>query len=192
MFRPIIEMIDLHASPGGDFRRAFARRWQREDEEVLIVRDSAMRTTASLRNSSIKRLAWGLSQRRVVERVVDLIGILTESAVQLFQPPRSVIPRINTLGDQTVTTGRLRVALKIVKKLLIGGPENALAGGAKARFCRRPRFLGNFTACEEGFEIGALKTPCRRPTLESEGVANTGVRIRERSSYKSGNWVDRT
>src|SRR5208283_4248052 len=107
--------------------------------------------------SCIKGLTRGLSQRRVIERIVDLIGVFTESAVQLFQRPRGMIPRIYTLGDQAVTTGRLRVALKVVKKLLVGGPENALAGGAKARFCRRPRFLGNFTACQERFEIGAFK-----------------------------------
>src|SRR5439155_25638553 len=66
-------------------------------------------------------------------------------------------PRIYALGDLAGAVRDLRVALQIMKKLMVRGPENAFAGGTETGLCRRPRFFRYFASCQQCFEIDALE-----------------------------------
>ena len=99
MLRPVINVINLHASPGRDCCRPLAGGRQREDDEVPIIRNVSMGTAAGLGYSAIESLTRAPAQRRVIERVVDLVCILAQSAVQLFERPRGMIPRIDAGGN---------------------------------------------------------------------------------------------
>jgi len=61
MFRPVIKMIDLHASPGHDLSGALAGRRQREDEKIPIIGDPAVGTAAGLGRRGVESFPWALA-----------------------------------------------------------------------------------------------------------------------------------
>src|SRR5580698_11054339 len=60
MLRPVIEMVELHATAGSYLRGAFARGGQRENQEIAIISDPAMCATAGQCERSLKSLTRAL------------------------------------------------------------------------------------------------------------------------------------
>src|SRR5664279_5987823 len=88
MVRPVIEMIDFHAPPCRDLGGTLAGRRQCEDEKVSVISNLAVGTASRLGRCCVEGLPRALSQCWVIDRVVNLVGILAKPAVYLFQRPR--------------------------------------------------------------------------------------------------------
>src|ERR1017187_2732444 len=56
MLRPVIKVINLHASPGHDLGSTLAGRRQREDEKIPVIGDLAVGTAAGLGHRSVESL----------------------------------------------------------------------------------------------------------------------------------------
>src|SRR6516162_8689092 len=61
MFRPIIKVVDLHASSRRNLGGALSGRGQRQDEEIPIVGDLAVKTTAGLGICRVESFSRALS-----------------------------------------------------------------------------------------------------------------------------------
>lgn len=68
----------------------------------------------------------------MVERVIDLVGVLAQSLKQLFEGPYRLSLRVNRLAHLADTSGDLGVALQIVNALRVGRSEQALANRSEA------------------------------------------------------------
>src|SRR6266850_5876380 len=74
--RPVINMVDLHAAAAGDNSRSLWGRRKRRDQELLVIRDHPLRAKTSAFKTGLECVPRTLSQRRVVDRVVNLIQVI--------------------------------------------------------------------------------------------------------------------
>src|ERR1017187_5629744 len=81
-------------------------RRQCEDEKVSVVSNLALGTASRLGRRCVEGLPRALSQCWVIDRVVNLVGILAQPAVYLFQRPRGAVPGIYAFSDLAGSTPR--------------------------------------------------------------------------------------
>ena len=85
--RPVINVIDLHAAPGRNFGCALRGGRQRPHLKFQIVGNLPMRAGASRRHATFVSISRRQPKRWVLDRIVDLVEILRQIVVQLWQRP---------------------------------------------------------------------------------------------------------
>src|SRR5207249_11222028 len=72
---PIINMVNLHAAAAGHNRSFPWSRRKRRDQELLVVRDHPLQAKTYAFQPGVECVPGTLSQREMLERVVNLIRI---------------------------------------------------------------------------------------------------------------------
>jgi hypothetical protein len=82
---PVIEVVNLDALSRDYFGCSFRCRRKGENQKPAVIRDQAVRAMAGPRETGFKRFPRTLPERRMIERVIDLMGILGQAMMKLFK-----------------------------------------------------------------------------------------------------------
>ena len=80
-------MMNLYTLAGAHFGRSLVGRGQSENQEALIVRNHAVLPLACFGQPREKSLPRTLSERGVVDRVINLIQVFAEPVMKLRERP---------------------------------------------------------------------------------------------------------
>src|SRR5437870_11811818 len=92
----------------------------------------AMLPLTPKRHALLEGLTRTLSECRVFGLIIDLIGPVTEEAIQISQRPDCAPLRVHRFGQETRLFTCLGVAQQRVNELGIGGPKEPFHHGAKS------------------------------------------------------------
>lgn len=171
-FTPVIQVMNLYASPQANLRGSPSRGWQGEDVELLIVGNDTVKPHAAAKKTVVHGSAGALPERGVVNRVIDFVCVFDKPLVEFLQLPDGLTFRIDAFGHLPHLTGDLSVALQIVNELLVGRAEEAFASGAESGFRRWTAFLCAFVAGEKTFEIATLELSA---AVNDNGLRKAGM-----------------
>src|ERR1700722_263934 len=87
--RPIVNMIDLHATANSNYGCSLWSRRKRRDHELLIIGNHPLRAKTACFKTGLESFPATLSQSRMVDHVVNLIQVLGHSRMQVAQRPGS-------------------------------------------------------------------------------------------------------
>src|SRR6266571_6617205 len=120
---PIINMVDLHAAAAGHNGRSLWSRWKRRDQELLVIWNHPLKAITSAFQTGLECLPGTLSQRWMLDRVVNLIEVFGGPLVELAKGPGRQRLRIDRSCHLANIARDLRVASKIMDELCVGGSE---------------------------------------------------------------------
>src|SRR5258708_3436856 len=152
--RPVNELVDLDAPARQHFGCSFWRSGSRPHKEIFIVRDETVWSTASARESFNKSIARTFSQSRVINLIVNLIGILAQPIVQVTEWPRRFAFWIDRLCYLPDIARDLRITAKVMNELCVSSAEKAFANGPKSHLAGGPCFLDAFVTSQKRIEVG--------------------------------------
>src|SRR6266542_5799010 len=109
-------------------------------------------------------------QRRMLQRVINLVGPLGETLKKSFQRPHRLWFGIDRLRHQARLTRELCIAEKVIKELRGRGPKKPFANRAEPGLRRRPRLLRAFKACQQRFKINTLEVA---PAIHNQRLRKT-------------------
>src|ERR1700722_2104349 len=118
-------MVDLHAAPRRDLRRTLPSRRQSEGQEVAVVNDIPMCSSARCRQGGLEGFARTLPKRRMVQSVVNLVCVLRQQPMKIRERPRGMVPGVNAFGHLPSIASGLRVAGEVMKEPRVGCAEQA-------------------------------------------------------------------
>ena len=171
-FTPVIQVMNLDASPQANLRGSPSRGWQGEDVELLVVGNDAVKPHATAKKTVVHGSAGALPERGVINRVIDFVCVFDKTLVEFLQRPDGLTFRIDAFGHLPHLTGDLSVALQIVDQLFVGCAEEAFASGPESGLRRWTAFLCAFVASEQTFEVATLELSA---AVNNNGLRKTGM-----------------
>src|SRR5260370_35243054 len=118
-----------------------------------------------------KGLARGRAQRRVSERVVQVLGDLAETQEQDAQRPHSVVSRVDRLGDLSGVLHELGVSYEVMNEHRVGGAKETLANTTETGLSWRSCLFRAFVTREKRLEVNAFEL---RATVDNDHLRKPG------------------
>src|SRR6266496_4874148 len=131
---PIQQIVELNAMIAVDQCRFSRRTGKGQHPKHIIIANTSMFSWPTQIQSLLPCLARALPQRRVLFLIIDLVGPLTQEAVQVRQLPQRLVLGVDGFGHLSSRFAGLGVSKQIEDKLGIGSSKQALNDRTIARF----------------------------------------------------------
>src|SRR2546425_8077283 len=119
--------------------------------------NDAVRSLPAALYTERKGVARGRTQRRVSERVVQVVGELAETQEKVAQRPHSVVLRVDRLGDLSWVLHELGVSSEVMNEHSVGSAKETLANTTETGLSRRSCFFRAFVTREKRLEVNAFE-----------------------------------
>src|SRR5207245_1352371 len=110
-------------------------------EKHIVIGNPTVPPLTRLRQSMYKHRPWGLTQRRMIHLIIDLIGPFTQVGVEIAERPNGKAVRVHLRCDRSWNFARLRIAQQIVEKGTVSRPKEPLNHRSEPWLSGRPNCL---------------------------------------------------